>query len=108
MREPRLRPDTLRRNPGARQHLHHVGAGDLLQSSLGAMPEVSFGGLFDNATPPNNGWEQRFEISGKQWQNNSERVLLHQSGVFLRAPHSFAGKDESGMKARRCTDPSSH
>lgn len=29
------------------------------------IPEVVSAGLSTNATPPNNGWEQRFEISGK-------------------------------------------
>ena len=30
-----------------------------------ALPEVVSAGLSTNATPPNNGWERRFEISGK-------------------------------------------
>jgi len=36
-----------------------------LLQKVGAMPEVVSAGLSTNATPPNNGWEQRFEISGK-------------------------------------------
>lgn len=32
---------------------------------VSATPEVISAGLSTNATPPNNGWEQRFEISGK-------------------------------------------
>src|SRR6266403_740535 len=36
-----------------------------LLEKVGAMPEVVSAGLSTNATPPNNGWEQRFEISGK-------------------------------------------
>src|SRR5260370_31009057 len=36
----------------------------LLQKVRG-MREVVSAGLSTNATPPNNGWEQRFEISGK-------------------------------------------
>jgi predicted permease len=36
-----------------------------LLQKVGAMPEVVSAGLSTNGTPPNNGWEQRFEISGK-------------------------------------------
>jgi predicted permease len=36
-----------------------------LLQKVSAMPEVVSAGLSTNATPPNNGWEQRFEISGK-------------------------------------------
>ncbi len=32
---------------------------------VSAAPEVVSAGISTNATPPNNGWEQRFEISGK-------------------------------------------
>jgi predicted permease len=36
-----------------------------LLEKVRAMPEVVSAGLSTNATPPNNGWEQRFEISGR-------------------------------------------
>jgi predicted permease len=36
-----------------------------LLQKVGAIPEVVSAGLSTNATPPSNGWEQRFEISGK-------------------------------------------
>jgi predicted permease len=36
-----------------------------LLQKVGAMPEVVSAGISTNATPPNNGWEQVFEISGK-------------------------------------------
>jgi len=36
-----------------------------LLQKVGAMPDVVSAGISTNATPPNNGWEQRFEISGK-------------------------------------------
>ncbi len=36
-----------------------------LLKRVSAMPEVVAAGLSTNATPPNNGWEQRLEISGK-------------------------------------------
>ena len=36
-----------------------------LLRKVGEVPEVVSAGLSTNATPPNNGWDQRFEISGK-------------------------------------------
>lgn len=36
-----------------------------LRSRLAAMPEVESAGISTNATPPNNGWEVRFETHGK-------------------------------------------
>jgi predicted permease len=36
-----------------------------LRQKIGTMPEVEMAGISTNATPPSNGWEQRFEISGK-------------------------------------------
>ena len=36
-----------------------------LRQKIGTMPEVEMAGISTNATPPANGWEQRFEISGK-------------------------------------------
>jgi predicted permease len=36
-----------------------------LLQKVGAVPEVVSAGISTNATPPDNGWEQRFEISGK-------------------------------------------
>jgi predicted permease len=36
-----------------------------LLQKVGEMPDVVSAGISTNATPPNNGWEQRFEISGK-------------------------------------------
>jgi predicted permease len=36
-----------------------------LLEKVSAIPEVVSAGLSTNATPPNSGWEQRFEISGK-------------------------------------------
>ena len=38
---------------------------DQLLQKVRMMPDVVSAGLSTNATPPNNGWEQRFEISGK-------------------------------------------
>lgn len=36
-----------------------------LREKIAAMPQVALAGISTNATPPDNGWEQRFEISGK-------------------------------------------
>jgi predicted permease len=36
-----------------------------LLQKVGEMPDVVSAGISTNATPPDNGWEQRFEISGK-------------------------------------------
>jgi len=36
-----------------------------LLQKVGAMPDIVSAGISTNATPPNNGWEQGFEISGK-------------------------------------------
>jgi putative ABC transport system permease protein len=36
-----------------------------LRQKVGTLPEVEMTGLSTNATPPNNGWEMRFEISGQ-------------------------------------------
>jgi len=36
-----------------------------LRDKIAALPEVVAVGISTNATPPDNGWEQRFEISGK-------------------------------------------
>ena len=36
-----------------------------LLQRVGEMPDVVAAGISTNATPPDNGWEQRFEISGK-------------------------------------------
>jgi putative ABC transport system permease protein len=53
------------------------------------MPEVVAAGLSTNATPPNNGWEQRFEISGKPAaEQQRARINFVSSGYFsvLRIP----------------------
>jgi len=38
---------------------------DQLLSKVAAMPEVTMAGLSTNATPPSNGWDNKFEILGK-------------------------------------------
>src|SRR5260370_29610932 len=57
----------------------------LLQKVRG-MREVVSAGLSTNATPPNNGWEQRFEISGKpaaeQQRARINFVVLEDLSVF--------------------------
>jgi putative ABC transport system permease protein len=47
------------------------------------IPEVVSAGLSTNATPPNNGWEQRFEISGKPAaEEQRARINLISAGYF--------------------------
>src|SRR5467141_4017889 len=60
-----------------------------LLQKVGAMPEVVSAGLSTNATPPNNGWEQRFEISGKPAaEQEKARINFISPGYFtvLRIP----------------------
>jgi len=60
-----------------------------LLQKVGAMPEVVSAGLSTNATPPNNGWEQRFEISGKPVaEQQRARINFISPGYFsvLRIP----------------------
>ncbi len=38
---------------------------DQLRNKIASLPQVVAVGISTNATPPDNGWEQRFEISGK-------------------------------------------
>ncbi|HKT24380.1 MAG TPA: FtsX-like permease family protein, partial [Terriglobales bacterium] len=38
---------------------------DQLRNKIASLPQVVAIGISTNATPPDNGWEQRFEISGK-------------------------------------------
>jgi putative ABC transport system permease protein len=60
-----------------------------LLQKLGGMPEVVSAGISSNATPPNNGWEQRFEISGKPAaEQERARINFVSPGYFsvLRIP----------------------
>jgi putative ABC transport system permease protein len=54
-----------------------------LLQKVSAMPEVVSAGLSTNATPPNNGWEQRFEISGKPAAEQQQaRINFISPGYF--------------------------
>jgi putative ABC transport system permease protein len=60
-----------------------------LLQKVGAMPEVVSAGLSTNATPPSNGWEQSFEISGKPvGEQQRARINFVSPGYFsvLRIP----------------------
>ena len=62
---------------------------DQLLRRASATPEVVSAALSTNATPPNNGWEQRFEISGKpSTEQQRARVNFISSDYFsvLRIP----------------------
>jgi len=78
-----------------------------LLQKVSAMPEVVSAGLSTNATPPNNGWEQRFEISGKPAAEQEKARINFISPAYSRCFEFRCCKAESGMKARRCTAPSS-
>ncbi len=62
---------------------------DQLLRKASATPEVVSAALSTNATPPNNGWERRFEISGKpSTEQQRARINFISSGYFsvLRIP----------------------
>jgi len=46
-----------------------------LKQKIASMPEVVSAGISTNATPPNNGWELRFEISGKPTEEQQRAAL---------------------------------
>lgn len=48
---------------------------DQLQQKVAAMPEVRMAGLSTNATPPDNGWDNKFEILGKPAQEQQHARL---------------------------------
>jgi len=61
------------------------------------MPEVVSAGLSTNATPPNNGWEQRFEISGKAGGRAGESAINFISpGYFTVLSYSAAAGTDLG------------
>jgi predicted permease len=51
------------------------------------MPEVVSAGISTNATPPDNGWEQRFEISGKPSAERQRAALNFISPEYLAVLH---------------------
>jgi predicted permease len=60
-----------------------------LMRKVGELPEVVSAGLSTNATPPMNGWEQRFEISGEpgaQEQRARVNFVSAEYFVVLRIP----------------------
>jgi len=58
----------------------------LLQKSR-ATPEVVSAGLSTNATPPNSGWEQRFEISGKPMAEQQRARINFVSSEYFSVLH---------------------
>jgi len=60
-----------------------------IRSRIAAMPQVVDAGVSTNATPPSNGWNQQFEISGSTSGEKPEALLnFTDSGYFsvLRIP----------------------
>jgi predicted permease len=60
---------------------------DQLRQKIAAMPEVVSAGLSTNATPPDNGWEQRFEISGKPSAEQQRAALNFISPEYFSVLH---------------------
>jgi predicted permease len=60
-----------------------------LRDRIGALPEVISTGISTNATPPNNGWDQPFELMGKaSAEGQQARINFVDPGYFrtLRMP----------------------
>jgi putative ABC transport system permease protein len=60
-----------------------------LREKIGALPDVTSTGISTNATPPNSGWEQAFELSGKpSGEDQKARLEFVSPGYFstLRMP----------------------
>ena len=60
---------------------------DQLRQKIAAMPEVVSAGISTNATPPNNGWELRFEISGKPAAELQRATLNFVSSEYFSVLH---------------------
>ena len=58
-----------------------------LKQKIASMPEVVSAGISTNATPPNNGWEQRFEISGKPAAEQQRAALNWVSPEYFSVLH---------------------
>jgi putative ABC transport system permease protein len=54
-----------------------------LREKIGALPDVTSTGISTNATPPNSGWEQAFELPGKpSGEEQKARLEFVNSGYF--------------------------
>jgi len=60
---------------------------DQLRQKIASMPEVVSAGISTNATPPDNGWEQRFEISGKPSAERQRAALNFISPEYFSVLH---------------------
>jgi len=58
-----------------------------LKQKIAAMQEVVSAGISTNATPPNNGWELRFEISGKPAAEQQRGTLNFVSPEYFSVLH---------------------
>src|SRR5260370_21394339 len=58
-----------------------------LLTMVSATPEVVSAGLSTNATPPNNGWEQPFEISGKPAAQQQRARINFVSSEYFSVLH---------------------
>ncbi len=56
---------------------------DQMRAKISALPDVLSTGISTNATPPNNGWDQAFEVSGKaEGEEQKARLNFIDSGYF--------------------------
>jgi putative ABC transport system permease protein len=58
-----------------------------IRASIAAMPEVVSAGISTNATPPDNGWDTRFEIFGSAASEKPEARVNYISPEYLEVLH---------------------
>jgi putative ABC transport system permease protein len=58
-----------------------------LREKIGALPDVTSTGISTNATPPNSGWEQAFELSGKPSAEDQKATLEFVSPGYFSTLH---------------------
>lgn len=76
-----------------------------MRAKIGALPEVTATGISTNATPPENGWEQPFELLGKPaGEEQTARLNFVDPGYFstLHIPLRHGRlRDETEITHRR-------
>lgn len=58
-----------------------------IRAAIAAMPEVVSAGISTNATPPDNGWDTRFEIFGSAASEKPEARVNYVSPEYLQVLH---------------------
>ena len=74
-----------------------------LRSAIGALPDVVSTGISTNATPPNNGWNQPFELLGKPSAEEQQAGSI--SSIRATSPlcRCRSGRDGFGTIRSWCT-----